>query len=79
VLLVAGARLWRAGVEHRELQLARQVMEWRSPTDALLALPLVGLPSRSPAPGVSPEGSPLGAFDPGAPLGPTSTVRSPDL
>jgi hypothetical protein len=60
----------------RDLELARQVMAWRSNTDFLLpASP--GLLTSVPRIGHAPSGSPLEALDPGSPLGPPELPRSP--
>ena len=59
-----------------DLEMARQVMAWRSSTDFLL-------PSASdflisvPRIGVAPYGSPLQSLDPGSALGPPALSRSP--
>jgi hypothetical protein len=60
-----------------ELELARQVMAWRSPTDFLLPAPMPGLLSSVPRIGHAPAGSPLQALDPGSVLGPPVLPRSP--
>ena len=58
-----------------ELELARQVMAWRSSTDFLLPAP--GLLGSVPRIGEAPAGSPLQALDPGSALGPPVIPRSP--
>jgi len=60
-----------------ELELARQVMAWRSPTDFLLPASVPGLLSSVPRIGEAPVGSPLRALDPGSELGPPILPRSP--
>ena len=59
-----------------ELELARQVMAWRSPTDFLLPAPMPGLLSSVPRIGEAPAGSPLQALDPGRVLGPPVLPRA---
>ena len=59
------------------IELARQVMAWRSPTDFLLPAPMPGLLSSVPRIGEAPAGSPLQALDPGRVLGPPVLPRSP--
>ncbi len=85
-LLVAGgaiagvlivARLARAPDSGSELELARRVMAWRSPTEFLLPARQAGLLSAVPRIGAAPPGSPLEALDPGNTLGPQFPVRSP--
>ncbi len=60
-----------------ELELARRVMAWRSPTDFLLPAAVPGLLSTVPRIGEAPLGSPLQALDPGRVLGPPILQRSP--
>ncbi len=60
-----------------DLELARQVMAWRSPTDFLLPASAPGLLSSVPRIGEAPAGSPLQALDPGGTLGPPVLSRSP--
>ena len=60
-----------------ELELARQVMAWRSSTDFLLPASAPGLLSTVPRIGEAPPGSPLQALDPGSVLGPPVLPRSP--
>lgn len=57
------------------LELARQVMAWKSGTDFLL--PATGLLGSVPRLGEAPAGSPLQALDPGSALGPPVISRSP--
>jgi hypothetical protein len=57
------------------LELARQVMAWKSSTDFLLPAP--GLLGSVPRIGEAPAGSPLQALDPGSALGPPVIPRSP--
>jgi hypothetical protein len=73
------AMLFRAGRSDPvlELELARQVMAWRSPTDFLLPASVPGLLSSVPRIGEAPAGSPLRALDPGSLLGPPILPRSP--
>lgn len=59
-----------------ELELARRLMAWRSPTAFLLKTPETPLLDSVPRFGFSVPGSPLRALDPGGPLGPPLT-RSP--
>ncbi len=61
----------------RDLELARQVMTWRSPTDFLLPASVAGLLGSVPRIGEAPAGSPLQALDPGSELGPPILPRSP--
>ncbi len=75
VLLVT--RLARAPDSAAELELARRVMAWRSPTEFLLPASQSGLLSAVPRIGAAPPGSPLEALDPGNTLGPRFPVRSP--
>lgn len=60
-----------------DLELARRVMAWRSPTDFLLPANAPGLLSSVPRIGQAPSGSPLRALDPGNVLGPPLLLRSP--
>jgi hypothetical protein len=60
-----------------ELELARRVMAWRSPTDFLLPANAPGLLSFVPRIGAAPAGSPLQVLDPGSILGPPILTRSP--
>lgn len=60
-----------------DLELARQVMGWRSSTDFLLPPSAPGLLSTVPRIGVALPGSPLQALDPGGVLGPPVLPRSP--
>jgi hypothetical protein len=60
-----------------DLELARQVMAWRSATDFLLPASVPGLLSQVPRIGEGPAGSPLQALDPGNVLGPPALPRSP--
>ena len=70
VLAVGRAIRPEAGVSQADIELARRVTAWKSPTAFLLDRPLAGLPSSAPVPGRSPDGSPLRVLDPGGPLGP---------
>ncbi len=75
VIVGLGLRL-RGSDTTRTMELARQVMAWRSRTDFLLpAEP--GLLSSIPRIGGAPDGSPLQTLDPGSPLGPPALPRSP--
>ncbi len=60
-----------------DLELARQVMAWRSRTDFLLPASVPGLLSSVPRIGEASAGSPLQALDPGSVLGPPVLPRSP--
>jgi hypothetical protein len=60
-----------------DLELARKVMAWRSPTDFLLPASVPGLLSSVPRIDQAPAGSPLQALDPGSVLGPPVFPRSP--
>lgn len=60
-----------------DLELARQVMVWRSVTDFLLPASAPGLLSTVPRIGVALPGSPLQVLDPGGVLGPPVLPRSP--
>lgn len=85
LLLVGGAAalvvmvvlLSRPEKSEPELELARRVMAWRSPTDFLLPADAPGLLSFVPRIGEAPAGSPLQALDPGGVLGPPILSRSP--
>ena len=61
----------------KDLELARNVMAWRSPTDFLLPASVPGLLTSVPRIGAAPAGSPLQALDPGSVLGPPELPRSP--
>jgi hypothetical protein len=76
VVLIA---VWFRGRSNpaQELELARQVMAWKSPTDFLLPAAVPGLLSSVPRIGEAPAGSPLQALDPGSVLGPPILSRSP--
>lgn len=77
-LAVAGVVLFgRPEAPVSELDLARQVMAWRSHTDFLLPANAAGLLSFVPRIGEAPAGSPLQALDPGGILGPPVLPRSP--
>lgn len=76
-LIVLTVSIRKSGARQAEIELARQVMSWRSPTEFLLPASVPGL-----APSVSrideaPAGSPLKALDRGGAFGPPITVRSP--
>ncbi len=60
----------------RDLEMAHQVMAWRSSTDFLLPAASDFLIS-VPRIGVAPYGSPLQSLDPGSALGPPALSRSP--
>ena len=60
-----------------DLEMARKVMAWRSPTDFLMPAAVPGLHSPVPRIGEAPGGSPLRALDPGGVLGPPELPRSP--
>lgn len=77
LLVAAVVSRGRGSGSARELEMARQVMAWRSPTDFLLPAPAPGLFSSVPRIGQAPAGSPLQALDPGSPLGPPVLPRSP--
>lgn len=76
-LVILTVLLDRPGDPVSELELARRVMAWRSPTDFLLPANAPGLLSFVPRIGVAPSGSPLQALDPGGSLGPPVFPRSP--
>jgi hypothetical protein len=76
-VVVAMTRLGRTPDSSRELELARRVMAWRSPTEFLLPASQSGLLSSVPRIGAAPPGSPLEALDPGNTLGPRFPIRSP--
>ena len=61
----------------QDIELARQVMAWRSRTDFLLPPSVAGLLTSVPRIGEAPAGSPLQALDPGSVLGPPVLSRSP--
>lgn len=67
----------RSGDRQTDLELARDVMSWRAPTDFLLPTPDPALLAPAPRFDQSPEGSPLKALDRGGSLGPPPTPRSP--
>lgn len=76
-VLAAAVVLFQGGDDPtRELEMARQVMAWRSSTDFLLPVSVPGLVSL-PRIGAAPAGSPLQALDPGNVLGPPALPRSP--
>jgi hypothetical protein len=76
-VILAVARVARTPDSGRELELARRVMAWRSPTEFLLPASQAGWLSSVPRIGAAPPGSPLEALDPGNALGPRFPVRSP--
>jgi hypothetical protein len=76
-LVVLMVLLGRPEAPASELELARRVMAWRSPTDFLLPADAPGLLSFVPRMGEAPAGSPLRALDPGGVLGPPILPRSP--
>lgn len=76
-LVVLTVQLDRPEDPVSELELARRVMAWRSPTDFLLPANAPGLLSFVPRIGEAPAGSPLQALDPGSVLGPPVLPRSP--
>jgi hypothetical protein len=76
--VVVGAIVLRSGPDPaQDLELARQVMAWRSPTDFLLPATVPGLLSTVPRIGEAPAGSPFQALDPGNVLGPPILPRRP--
>ncbi len=76
-LLVLAIRTRGRAEPARDLELAREVMAWRSATDFLLPASMPGLFSPVPRLGEAPAGSPLRALDPGSALGPPVLPRSP--
>jgi len=76
-LVIMAVLLARSGRSESELEVARRVMTWRSPTDFLLPANAAGLLSFVPRIGEAPAGSPLQALDPGSVLGPPILTRSP--
>ena len=60
-----------------ELELAREVLAWRSPTDFLLPPSIPDVLTSVPDLRRAVAGSPLVALDPGGELGPPATSRSP--
>jgi hypothetical protein len=77
VALVGWLVLNRPGRPDADLELARRVMAWKSPTDFLVPADSPGLLSFVPRIGQAPAGSPFQALDPGGVLGPTVLTRSP--
>ena len=67
----------RSGVRQSDLELAREIMSWRAPTDVLLPPPDPALFGPAGRFDESPEGSPLKALDRGGSLEPAPTPRSP--
>jgi len=78
-LVVLGVSIRRAESRREELELARQVMSWHSPTEFLLPTSVPGLTARDFRIGEAPTGSPLKVLDQGGALGPPITPRSPPL
>jgi hypothetical protein len=76
-LVVLGVSIRRAEARRAELELARQVMSWRGPTEFLLPAAVPGLLPSVPRIDEAPAGSPLKALDNGGALGPPITARSP--
>jgi hypothetical protein len=76
-IVLAMLRLGGTADSAKELELARRVMAWRSPTEFLLPASHSGLLSAVPRIGATPPGSPLEALDPGNSLGPRFPIRSP--
>ena len=78
ITVVVATIVLRSGPDPaQDLELARQVMAWRSPTDFLLPATVPGLLSTVPRIGEAPAGSPFQALDPGNVLGPPVLPRSP--
>jgi hypothetical protein len=76
-LVVLTVSIRRSETRRAELELARQVMNWRSPTEFLLPASVPGLLPAVPRIDEAPAGSPLKALDPGGALGPPNPTRSP--
>lgn len=76
--VVAGFWLTHQASSTRDLEFARRVMAWKSPTASLLPAASLSLIDSIPRFGISVPGSALRALDPGGPLGPPLT-RSPRL
>ncbi|HJR35694.1 MAG TPA: hypothetical protein VJ817_12135, partial [Gemmatimonadales bacterium] len=76
-LVVMAASFRRSGTRRAELELARQVMSWRSPTEFLLPDPVPGLAPEVSRIDEAPAGSPLKSLDTGGAFGPSTTARSP--
>lgn len=76
-LAVLGLAVRRSEARRSELELARQVMQWRSPTEFLLPAAVPGLAPLVSRIDEAPAGSPLKALDQGGALAPPLTARSP--
>ena len=76
-LVVMAVSLRRSETRRAELELARQVMSWRSPTEFLLPDPVPGLVPMVSRIDEAPAGSPLKSLDTGGAFGPPATARSP--
>ena len=76
-LVVLGVSIRRSESRGEELELARQVMSWRSPTEFLLPAPVPGLAFPMSRIDEAPAGSPLKVLDLGGAFGPPITGRNP--
>lgn len=76
-LAVLGLAIRRSEARRSDLELARQVMQWRSPTEFLLPAAVPGLAPMVSRIDEAPAGSPLKALDQGGALAPPLTGRSP--
>ena len=76
-LLVLGVSIQRTASRGADLELARQVMSWRSTTGFLLPAAVPGLAFPMSRIDEAPAGSPLKILDHGGALGPPITGRSP--
>jgi hypothetical protein len=78
-LIVLTLSIRKSEARRAELELARQVMSWRSPTEFLLPASVPGLAAPGFRIDEAPAGSPLKVLDQGGALGPPITPRSPPL
>ena len=76
-LMVLTLSIRNSKARQADLELARQVMSWRSPTEFLLPASAPGLAAPGSRIDEAPAGSPLKALDKGGALGPPITARSP--
>ena len=76
-LMVLTLSIRKSKARQAELELARQVMSWRSPTEFLLPASVPGLAAPGSRIDEAPSGSPLKVLDKGGALGPPITARSP--
>lgn len=78
-LIVLTLSIRKSEVRQAEIELARQVMSWRSPTEFLLPASVAGLGAPDFRIDKAPAGSPLKVLDQGGAFGPPITPRSPPL